>query len=124
VLQEFTTEEQSSVVLFCGQKDSMQKIFVKKWFLVILGSVCRVKRFHLGGKTFVDDEEVEKEVRKWLRQQQGFYAASFDALVKRCDRRINVGGGYVEKQIFFPGSNITYFIPICDLFTYSPSYYR
>jgi hypothetical protein len=36
-------------------------------------------------------EEVETEVRKWLRQpSKDFYAAGFDALVKR-------GGGYVEK---------------------------
>jgi hypothetical protein len=26
-----------------------------------------VKQFHLGGKRFADDEEVETEVRKWLR---------------------------------------------------------
>jgi hypothetical protein len=45
-----------------------------------------------------DDEEVETEARKWLRQQpKDFYAAGFDALVKRWDRCINVGGGYVEK---------------------------
>jgi hypothetical protein len=46
-----------------------------------------------------DDEEVETEVRrKWLRQQpKGFYVASFDALVKRWDKCINVGGEYVEK---------------------------
>jgi hypothetical protein len=30
-----------------------------------------------------------------------FYAAGFDALVKRWDMCINVGGGYVEKWIFF-----------------------
>jgi hypothetical protein len=30
-------------------------------------------------------------------RQNDFYAASFDALVKRWDKRINVGGGYVEK---------------------------
>jgi hypothetical protein len=76
-----------------------------------VGSVCRVKRFSLGGKRFADDEEVEKfsqggsiisdddtEVRNSLRQQsKDFYAASFDALVKRWDKRINVGGGYVEE---------------------------
>jgi hypothetical protein len=44
------------------------------------------------------DEEVETEVRKWLRQQsKDFYAVGFDALVKRWDRCINVGGGYVEE---------------------------
>jgi hypothetical protein len=47
---------------------------------------------------FADDEEVETEVRKWLRQQsKDFYAAGFDALVKRWDKCINIGGGYVEK---------------------------
>jgi hypothetical protein len=41
-------------------------------------------------------------VRKWLRKRsKDFYAAGFDALVKRWDKRINVGGGYVEKQMFF-----------------------
>jgi hypothetical protein len=53
---------------------------------------------HLGGKRFADDEEVETEVWKWLRQQsKDFYAAGFDALVKRWDKCINVGGGDVEK---------------------------
>jgi hypothetical protein len=68
----------------------MQRIFVKKCFLFTVGSVCRVKRFHLGG--------IEAEVGKWLRQQtKDFYAAGFDALVKRWDLYICVGGGYVEK---------------------------
>jgi hypothetical protein len=53
---------------------------------------------HLGGKHSADDKVVETEVQKWLRQQlKNFYAASFDALVKRWDKCINVGGGYVEK---------------------------
>jgi hypothetical protein len=38
------------------------------------------------------------EIRKLLRQQsKDFYAAGSDALVKRWDNFINVGGGYVEK---------------------------
>jgi hypothetical protein len=50
------------------------------------------------GKRFADDEEVEMEARKWLRQQsKDFYAAGFDALVKRRHKCVNVGGGYVEK---------------------------
>jgi hypothetical protein len=49
-------------------------------------------------KWFADYEEVEMEVRKWLRQQsKDFYAAVFDVLVKRCDKCINPGGGYAEK---------------------------
>jgi hypothetical protein len=71
---------------------------VKKCFLFTVGTVCRVKQFHLNGKRFTDDEEIETEVRKWLRQQsKDFYAAGFDAPVKRWDKCINVGGGYVEK---------------------------
>jgi hypothetical protein len=63
-----------------------------------VGSVCRAKQFSLSGKRFADEEEVETEVWKWLRQQsKDFYAAGFAALVKRWDRCISVGRGYVEK---------------------------
>jgi hypothetical protein len=92
----------------------------------MLGSVCHVKRFHLGGKRFADDEEVETEVRKWLSQQsKDFYAASFSALVKRWDKCSNVGGGYLgKKNVFFFRVRISLvlrFISIYDLFTDSPS---
>jgi hypothetical protein len=44
---------------------------------------------HLGDKSFADDEEVETEVLTWLRQKsKDFYAAGFDALVKRWDKCI------------------------------------
>jgi hypothetical protein len=52
----------------CGQKDSIQRIFIKKCSLFRVGSVCRVKRITAVSKSFADDEEVETEVRKWLRQ--------------------------------------------------------
>jgi hypothetical protein len=45
-------------------------------------------------------------------------------LVKRWDKSINVGGGYVEKEMFFFQVRISHalrFISICDLFTNSPS---
>jgi hypothetical protein len=68
----------------------------------MVGRICRIKYFYLGGKHFAD-EEVETEMRKWLNQQsKNFYAAGFDALGKRWDKCINVGGGYVEKSMFFP----------------------
>jgi hypothetical protein len=66
MLEDFTTEEQRSIVRFCGQKVSIQRIFIKKRFLFTVGSVCRLKWFHLGGKRFAD-EEIEMELRKWLR---------------------------------------------------------
>jgi hypothetical protein len=40
---------------------------------------------------------------------KGIYAAGFDALVKRRDKCIIVGGGHVEKCIFFSVSNIACF---------------
>jgi hypothetical protein len=53
---------------------------------------------YLGGKRFADDEEVETEVRKWLRKQsKDFYAVGFDALVRRRGKCINAGGGCVDK---------------------------
>jgi hypothetical protein len=73
VLEEGTREQQRSVV----------RIFVGK------RTQC---------KRFADDEEAETEVWRWLRQQpEDFYAAGSDALVKRWDKCINVGGGYAEK---------------------------
>jgi hypothetical protein len=83
----------------------MPRILIKKRFLFTAGSVCRVKRFitglrncHFCGKRFGDDEEVEREVRKWLRHKsKDLYAAGFDARLKRWDKCVNVGGGYVEK---------------------------
>jgi hypothetical protein len=74
----------------------MQRI--KTCYLFTVGSVCSVKRFTTGGKRFADDEVVETEVRKWLRQQsEDFCAEDFDALVKRWEKCISVGGGYVKK---------------------------
>jgi hypothetical protein len=35
---------------FGGQKDSVQRIFIKKYFLFTVGSVCRVKRFTNGSR--------------------------------------------------------------------------
>jgi hypothetical protein len=54
---------------FGGQKDSMERIFIKKCFLFTVGTVCRVRRFSVDDKRFADDEEFETKVRKWLRQQ-------------------------------------------------------
>jgi hypothetical protein len=53
------------------------------------------------------DEEVETEVRKWLRQQAKYFcAAGFDALVKQIYQR---WWRICREYIFFPGSNIKWF---------------
>jgi hypothetical protein len=60
-----------------------------------------------------------KEVRKWLRKQwENFYGASFEALLKRWDKCINVGGGYVEKYTFLPTSEYHMFCVLYSFVTY------
>jgi hypothetical protein len=74
----------------------------KEMFPVHDGKFLACKAVHIWvgkrGKRFADGEEVEPEVRKWLKQQsKDFYAEGYDALVKRWDECISVDGGYVEK---------------------------
>jgi hypothetical protein len=88
VFEECTTKKHRSVVRFSVGL----KIFTKKCFLFTVGTVCCVKQFSLGS-TRSNDEEVETDMRNWLRQQ----SKDFYALVKRWDKCISVGGGYVEK---------------------------
>jgi hypothetical protein len=66
----------------------MQRIFINKSFLFMVGSVCRVKRFTTESRNPLKNVRTSQimpgQVRKWLRQQsKDFYAAGFDALVKR-----------------------------------------
>jgi hypothetical protein len=80
----------------------MQRLVIKKIFPVYSGKCLSRKAVHnrveKRGKRFADVEEVETEVRKWLRKRpQDLYAAGFDVLVKRRNKCINAGGGYVEK---------------------------
>jgi hypothetical protein len=58
------------------------------------------------GKRFARDEEVETELRKWLRQQP----KNSVLRVKKWANRINVGGGYVETKMFSSGPNIIRFM--------------
>jgi hypothetical protein len=70
-------------------------------YLFAVGSVCHTKRFTTGRESsprFNDDEEIETEARNWLRQvKKDLYAEGFDALVKRWNKYINFGYGYIEK---------------------------
>jgi hypothetical protein len=55
-----------SIVQLCGffgrQKDSMQRIFIKKCFLFTGGSVCRLKRFTTGWRNSLKDARQGAEV--------------------------------------------------------------
>jgi hypothetical protein len=87
VLEDCTREEQHLLCVFCGQKESVHRIFIEKCFLVMVGSVYCVKQFTTGSRNSLKDvqkEQMPDQVWKWLRQQSiDFYAAGFDALVKR-----------------------------------------
>jgi hypothetical protein len=106
---------------FCGKKDSMQKrnIYCLRWESVVWSGS------QLGRETW--------QTFRWWRRGwngsaqvaettvKGFYAADFDALVKRWDKCISVGGGYVEKS----GSNMAYFtfyIHFWPIYSDPPSY--
>jgi hypothetical protein len=39
-------------VLVCGQMDSTRRIFIKKCFLFVVGSVCCIKQITIGWQTF------------------------------------------------------------------------
>jgi hypothetical protein len=56
----------------------------------------------LDDRRVADDEEVETEARKWLRQRsKDFHAADFDALVKRWAMLVGGGGMRQEINILF-----------------------
>jgi hypothetical protein len=109
VIEEYYTEEQRSVVrFFCGQKDLMQRIFINKCFVFMVGNVCRVKRFTTVWQTF----------RRWRRVWNG--DAEVAETVKRllcCGfRRTCKAMGQVHQcwwticlEMSFPCSNITRF---------------
>jgi hypothetical protein len=85
-------------VRFLWAKGLNAKDIHKEIFPVYVDKCLSHSRSQLLGKRFADEAEVETEMRKWLRQQsKDFCAAGFDALIKRCDKCINVSGGYVEK---------------------------
>jgi hypothetical protein len=48
VLEECIPKSSVLLCAFCGQKDSVQGIFIKKYFLFTAGSVCRLKWFTTG----------------------------------------------------------------------------
>jgi hypothetical protein len=74
---------------FCGQEDAVQRIFTKKCLHFTAGSVCRVELLTTVEK-FARSSKVADDV------------AGFDTLIKRWNKCINIGGGYVEKYFFYP----------------------
>jgi hypothetical protein len=100
----------SSVLLcvFCGQKDSMPKIFINK---CTVGSVCLIKRFTAGWQTF-----------HWCRRRWNGRTKMAETRVKRlvCLGFWRIGKAMAQvvsvlvedmsrNKCIFPGSNITCF---------------
>jgi hypothetical protein len=63
VLEVYATEGQRCAS-FCGQKDSMQRLFIKKCFLFKVGSVCRVKRLITGQRNVVNVSLMTKKLKR------------------------------------------------------------
>jgi hypothetical protein len=92
VLEGCTTEAHLSVVRFLWAKGHNAKDIHKEMFPVYDGKCLRRKAVH----SWVAN--VSLVTKWWLRQpSKDFYAAGFDALIKRWDKCNSVGGGYVEE---------------------------
>jgi hypothetical protein len=127
VLEKCGTEEQRYITRFLSvQKDSMQRIFIKKCFLFTVRSVCRVKQFTTGWQTF----------RWWWRGwNEGAEVAETAVRLLCCGFRRS---GKAMRQVYqcwwricreinvYPLqvriSHVLRFISICDLFADSPFY--
>jgi hypothetical protein len=113
---------------FCGQKDSMQRIFINRCFLFTVGSVCHLKRFMTGSRNPLMDVEN----RRWCNRGAEVAETAVKWLLCWEFRR----AGKAMRQVYqfwwrlcreisvLPCSNITClrFICICDLFAGSSSY--
>jgi hypothetical protein len=102
MLEECITEEQSSVVRFLWAKGVNAKYIYKEMFPVYGEKFLSrkavhnwVEKFSQGHSKVADDAGPGAEVAETTVRR--FCAAGFDALVKRWDKCISVGGGYVEK---------------------------
>jgi hypothetical protein len=87
MLKDCATEEQSSFVRSLWAKGFNKKDIHKEMYPVYSGKCLSCKAVHnwvqKHGKRFADDEVVEMEVQKLLRQQsKDLYVVGFDALVK------------------------------------------
>jgi hypothetical protein len=106
------TEEQRSIVRFVvRKKDAMQRIFTIKCLPFCLGGFAVYSSSKLVANVSLMTQGLK---RKWRSGWDNILKTSklgFDALVKRWDKCISVGGGYVKKYTYllFSGSTIIYF---------------
>jgi hypothetical protein len=80
VLEGYTTEEQRFVLRLLWGKELSAKNIHKEMFPVCCWECFSRKAVHSwvekSGKRFADDEEVETEMRKWLRRQTKYFCVT------------------------------------------------
>jgi hypothetical protein len=89
------TEQRPFVSLLWAKRLNAKDIH-KEMFSVYGGKCLSRKAFHSWVEKLSQgrSKDDETEVRQ---QSKNFYDAGFDTWVERCDKCINVRGGYVEK---------------------------
>jgi hypothetical protein len=97
VLEEFTTEEQRSVVRLVWAKGLNGKDIHKDMFPVYGGKCLTRKAVHIGVEKFSQGRSKVADDAGPGAEVADFHAAGFDTLVKRWDKCINIAGGYIEK---------------------------
>jgi hypothetical protein len=97
---------------------------IHKEMFPVYGGKCLLRKvvhkcFEKSLKDVRKSQVMPYQVRKLLRQQpKDFYAAGFETLLKQWDKCINVGGGYVEKLLFFPWFEYNMFYVLYPFVTY------
>jgi hypothetical protein len=111
VLRNVLPKSDVLLCIFCGQKDSMQRMLIKKCFLFTVGSVCRVKRFITGWQMF-----------RWWRKAWNGGAEAAETAVKRllcCGFRPT---GKAVGQVYQCWCRICREINVCSGFEYHVFY--
>jgi hypothetical protein len=98
MFEEYTIEERRSLVRILWGSELNARDIHKEMSLVNIEK-------YLSRKSVRKSQMMPDQVRQWLRQQ----SKTGKALIKRWDKCISVGGGYVEKLMFFSGSTVTCF---------------
>jgi hypothetical protein len=94
MLEDCTTEDQRYVVRYFWAKGLSTKDIHKEMFPIIGGKHLSLKEVH----NLLEKRGKFLLMTKRSKQQSKYFCdARFDPLVKRWDKYISVGGGYVEE---------------------------
>jgi hypothetical protein len=112
--EECTTKEHNSVMRFLWATGRSAND-IHEEMVPDYGDVCHVKRFTTGSRNSLKEVRMSQMMPYQvallrLRQTQRLLCCGFRRTGKAMRQGyVNVGGGYFEKYMFFPGSNITCF---------------